>query len=291
MWFPLHNFQIHFRKIGEKCGLSQDARKEIRRQGIRQPDAHHGSTTGNGDLQLAESSQDTSHFLTNLLPGSRQLRTVFLARQQHFSASLPAAEFCFQVIDLAGHSVAGVESASLELLAKFLCIPPDKLTSHKALLRMWIAALLTTVLRREKCPEKKTLFILDECAQLGTMPLLEQAVTLLRGYGLQVWTFWQDMEQVRSNYPNRHETLINNAAVLQAFGISNSMMARQLTEVLDCSSADLLAMKNEESRVFMKGQGSRTCRLPDYLHDAAFKGLWDNNPFFGGPSAGGVPIC
>jgi len=90
------------------------------------------------------------------------------------------------------------------------------------------------------------------------------------------------MEQVRSNYPSRHETLINNAAVLQAFGISNSMMARQLTEVLDCSAADLLAMKNEESRVFMKGQGSRTCRLPDYLHDAAFNGLWDNNPFFGG---------
>ena len=171
----------------------------------------------------------------------------------------------------------------------YLCIPPDKLTSHKALLRMWIAALLTTVLRREKCPEKKTLFILDECAQLGTMPLLEQAVTLLRGYGLQVWTFWQDMEQVRSNYPSLHETLINNAAVLQAFGISNSMMARQLTEVLDCSSADLLAMKNEESRVFMKGQGSRTCRLPDYLNDAAFRGLWDNNPFFGGPSAGGTP--
>ena len=28
----------------------------------------------------------------------------------------------------------------------------------------------------------------------------------------------------------------------------------------------------------MKGQGSRTCRLPDYLHDAAFKGLWDNQP-------------
>ena len=171
----------------------------------------------------------------------------------------------------------------------YLCIPPDKLTSHKALLKMWIAALMTTVLRRTSCPEKKTLFILDECAQLGAMPLLEQAVTLLRGYGLQVWTFWQDMEQVRSNYPSRHETLINNAAVLQAFGISNSMMARQLTDVLDCSAADLLAMKNGESRVFMKGQGSITYRLPDYLNDPIFQGLWDNNPFFGSPSKSGKP--
>ena len=87
------------------------------------------------------------------------------------------------------------------------------------------------------------------------MPLLEQAVTLLLDYGLQVWTFWQDMEQVRPNYPSRHEALINNAA-LQLCGISKRMIARQMTEVLACSSADLLTMKNEESRVFMKGQGN-----------------------------------
>jgi len=104
---------------------------------------------------------------------------------------------------------ATLESSTFDLndllegkpISIYRCIPPDKLTSHKALLKMWIAALMTTVLRRTSCPEKKTLFILDECAQLGTMPLLEQAVTLLRGYGLQVWTFWQDMEQVRANYP------------------------------------------------------------------------------------------
>jgi type IV secretion system protein VirD4 len=46
------------------------------------------------------------------------------------------------------------------------------------------------------------------------MPLLEQAVTLLRGYGLQVWSFWQDVEQVRANYPTGHSTLVNNAAGL-----------------------------------------------------------------------------
>jgi type IV secretion system protein VirD4 len=170
----------------------------------------------------------------------------------------------------------------------YLCIPPDKLTSHKALLRMWIAALLTTVLRREKCPEQKTLFILDECAQLGTMPLLEQAVTMMRGYGLQVWTFWQDMEQVRYCYPNRHETLINNAAVLQAFGISNSRMAQQLTEILDCPAADLLAMGNRELQMYLKGHGSQTCRLSDYLNDTAFAGLWDVNPFFAKPLSSGM---
>lgn len=163
----------------------------------------------------------------------------------------------------------------------YLCIPPDKLTSHKALLRMWVAALMTTVLRRRVRPEKKTLFILDECAQLGTMPLLEQAVTLLRGYGLQVWSFWQDLEQVRTNYPGGHATLVNNASVLQTFGISNSQMARQLADVVDSSTSELLGMTARESMTFIKGQGTQISRLPDYLTDAAFDGLWDPNPFFG----------
>ncbi len=48
-------------------------------------------------------------------------------------------------------------------------------------------------------------------------------------------------------------------------------------------------MKNDQSRVFMKGQGSTTHRLPDYLNDPAFKGLWDRNPFFNEPGPGGRP--
>ncbi len=187
-----------------------------------------------------------------------------------------------------------VESSTFDLhdllegkpISIFLCIPPDKLTSHKALLRMWVAALLTTVLRRQTRPKQSTLFILDECAQLGTMPLLEQAVTLLRGYGLQVWSFWQDVEQVRANYPGGHATLINNAAVLQAFGISNSQMARQLSEVEDSSCEKLLSMRGNQSTTFIKGQGTHTVQLPDYLYDPIFTGLWDPNPFFGGSSPG-----
>ncbi|MEZ6123020.1 MAG: type IV secretory system conjugative DNA transfer family protein [Planctomycetaceae bacterium] len=162
----------------------------------------------------------------------------------------------------------------------YLCIPPEKLTSHKSLLRLWMGTLLNTVLRREHRPKDRTLFLLDECAQLGSMPLLESAVTLMRGYGLQVWSFWQDMEQVRSCYPQGGETLINNAAVLQAFGISNNRMARQLMDLLDCPATDLLAMKPGQCRSFVRGQGSFTCRLPDYLNDPVFRGLWDENPFF-----------
>jgi type IV secretion system protein VirD4 len=163
----------------------------------------------------------------------------------------------------------------------YLCIPPDKLTSHKSLLRLWVAALMTTILRREERPEKGTLFLLDECAQLGNMPLLEQAVTLLRGYGLQVWTFWQDVEQVKACYPTGHMTLINNSAVLQTFGVGTRLLAKQLSDVLDCPAHDLLGMKPQEEVICRQDGGTVRCRRPDYLTDPAFSGMWDPNPFFG----------
>lgn len=92
----------------------------------------------------------------------------------------------------------------------------------------------------------------------------------IRGYGLQVWSFSQDIEQVRSYYPTSHSTLVNNAAVLQTFGISNSQMARPLAEIINISQSELLNMKTDHSAVFAKEQGTQTLRLPDYLKTLRF---------------------
>lgn len=63
-----------------------------------------------------------------------------------------------------------------------------------------------------------------------------------------------------------------------------SQMARQLAEIIDRSLAELLSMKPHELAVFVKGQGTHRLRLPDYLADAPFHGLWDHNPFFTRPA-------
>ncbi len=119
-----------------------------------------------------------------------------------------------------------------EPLSIFLVIPPEKQESHRALLRLWVATLLTALTRRRSIPKQRTLLILDETAQLGTLPILRQAVTLLRGYGAQIWTFWQDLSQIKLLYPQDWPTIVNNAAVLQAFGFANFAMAKEWGEVL-----------------------------------------------------------
>jgi type IV secretion system protein VirD4 len=165
-------------------------------------------------------------------------------------------------------------------LSIYIIIPPDKLESHKALLRLWVGTLMTAVMRRSVMPRLRTLFLLDECAQLGNLPQLRQAITLLRGSGLQTWTFWQDLSQLRQCYPNDWQTIINNAGALQVFGITNHNMAREWSELLGVPQEQLANLPREDSVVFRQGQGSVICRRPDYLKDEAFAGHFDPNPRF-----------
>jgi type IV secretion system protein VirD4 len=165
-------------------------------------------------------------------------------------------------------------------LTIYICIPPEKLDSHKALLRLWVGTLLTVVMRRTTMPRQRTLFLLDEAAQLGTLPMLRQAITLLRGSGLQTWTFWQDLSQLRQCYPNDWESILNNSGALQVFGITNHKMAQEWAEVMGLNPQDLDQLAREDVAVLRSGQGSLVCRRPDYLKDEVFAGQFDANQRF-----------
>lgn len=190
---------------------------------------------------------------------------------------------------LGSREVAGtLENSSFPLqdivdgkpLSIYIVIPPEKLDSHKALLRLWVNTLLTAVISRKRIPTQRTLFLLDECAQLGSLPALKQAITLLRGYGLQIWSFWQDLSQLRLLYPQDWETILNNSAVLQTFGVANHLMASEWSKVVNWDAQDLHELDPEEALVMIQGQGCQRCRRPDYLLDPAFAQQFDPNERF-----------
>jgi type IV secretion system protein VirD4 len=163
----------------------------------------------------------------------------------------------------------------------YIVIPPDKLESHGGLLRLWVGALMLTVMGRRRRPKRSTLFLLDECAQLGEFGPLRQAMTLLRGYGLQVWPFFQDLSQLQRLYPKDWRTIFNNAGVFQLFGVANHLMAKESAELIGDVDADVLrAMAKDRQIIAVSGEKALSARLPDYLEDAPFKNLWDPNPMF-----------
>ena len=162
--------------------------------------------------------------------------------------------------------------------------------SHSALLRLWVGALMLTVMGRKRRPPRSTLFLLDECAQLGEFGPLRQAMTLLRGYGLQVWPFFQDLSQIQRLYPKDWQTIFNNAGVFQLFGVANNLMARESSDLLGDIDADVLRkMPKDRQIVAVSGGKAETVRLPDYLTDAPFNDLWDPNPMFEAPLPSAAP--
>jgi len=165
-------------------------------------------------------------------------------------------------------------------LSIYLVLPPHMMESHGRLLRLWVTALISLITRRRARPAQSTLFLLDEAAQLGTLPQLRQAVTLLRGYGVQTWSFWQDVSQLRLLYERDWESMLNNCEVVQCFGALNMRAAATMAEITGYrEERDVLDLTVDEMLLQIAGEEVVVARKPDYLNDPAFKGMFDTNPF------------
>ncbi len=165
-------------------------------------------------------------------------------------------------------------------LSIYLIIPPDKLKSHKALLKLWVGTLLKAIISRKSIPKQRTLFLLDECAQMGNFPFLETVITLCRGYGLQTWSFWQDIAQIEELYRTSYSTIINNCAVLQIFGAKNYLVAKDFAEIVGADTDAIREVNPKEQVLVINGAEPIRCRRFDYLKDVQFQGLYDQNPFY-----------
>lgn len=167
----------------------------------------------------------------------------------------------------------------------YIVIPPSKLDSHSTLLATWIGVLMSTIMERRELPETKTLFILDECANLGHLGVLKKAVTLLRGYGLQVWMFFQDLAQLEYLYEEDYATMINNCGVLQTFGVGRMAAALPLAKLIGKYKAtDILAMDQTQQILSFSPGKPQICRLMKYYNDVAFDNRFNENPLIKKPN-------
>ena len=167
-----------------------------------------------------------------------------------------------------------------EPITIYLVMPPHMLESHGRLMRLWLAALLGCVLHRRARPRLSTLLMLDECAALGELPQLRQAITLLRGYGLQTVSYWQDMSQLRRCYPLDWPTMVNNCQVLQFHRPSNLAAAQEIADAIGgVDPMTLLRIPAGEAVFQLAGEKAVVARLPDYRVDVAYEGRHDPNPY------------
>ena len=112
----------------------------------------------------------------------------------------------------------------------YLAIPPDRLRACLGFVRGFIGLALNAISSTPGQPAARVAFFLDEFGQLGRIDALVDNITLLRGYGAQLWLFVQDLSQLKSVYPRWQSFLANTTQ--QFFGTADYDTARYISDAL-----------------------------------------------------------
>jgi len=112
----------------------------------------------------------------------------------------------------------------------YFVLPHDKLVTLSALMRTWIGTTLRLSTRGGANERNPVLFLLDEAGHLGHMQALQDAVTLLRGYGIRLWFFFQDLGQLQACYGKHASIMLGNMQTQQYFAINNDDTAEAVSK-------------------------------------------------------------
>lgn len=124
---------------------------------------------------------------------------------------------------------AEVRSGQMTL---YLILPPNQVDAYAGFQRVMIQSFFTAL--AEGPPPRstaRTLFLLDEFANLGKLDSIVRALTLMRGYGAQIWMIVQNLPDLENVYGTGWKTLLD-VNVLQAFGTNDHMTAAHLSSML-----------------------------------------------------------
>jgi type IV secretion system protein VirD4 len=154
-------------------------------------------------------------------------------------------------------------------MSLYFIVPPFRLNAYRPLLRLWLSGLILLLTQRTHPPQERTLLLCDEIGNLGRLDALLMATTLLRAGGLTVWSFWQNAAQLQI-YGSQANTLIDNAGVIQVFGIRNYRMAQDLANVIGGISADELLRLPRDEQILLIESRLQRCKQVRHYEDREF---------------------
>lgn len=201
----------------------------------------------------------------------------------------------------------------------FVVLPEDQVKEHNRLFRMIMSLLMSMIVQSNPSdlPKKKMLFLLEELAQLGASPDVEQCIEVMRIRGVIVWTVFQALKQIEMfakpdlflSVPLKQiftnddihtmqwiQTLGGKKTVLTKTLSSNKGDSRQKMQVFGGSvssgegesihetGVDLIQLNEirelskDEQFVFLHGAKPIRCKKVRYFEHADFQGKYDPNP-------------
>jgi len=130
----------------------------------------------------------------------------------------------------------------------YLCISAGEMQSHFRWLRLIVRQALTALEREGAYPRGKLpiLFLMEEFASLGHMPIMEQAAAYFPGFGVKLWAVLQDLAQLKRHYRDSWITMLGNAGLVQFFATSDPVTNDYVSARLGMTSFALKGRTIEE---------------------------------------------
>nr|WP_238396122.1 type IV secretory system conjugative DNA transfer family protein [Xanthomonas fragariae] len=141
-----------------------------------------------------------------------------------------------RIVAALGRSDFDLSAIKSELMTVYLVMPANRIGPNARFLRLFIGSVLTAITSSATQPPYRVAFVLDEFAQLGYMKAIEDAVSLMRGYGLAFWVFLQDLSQLKGVYPRWQTFMANSAKVF--FGTDDYDTAKYVSDSLGKSTIE-----------------------------------------------------
>lgn len=184
----------------------------------------------------------------------------------------------------------------------YVIIPPEYLETYKPVIRIMIGLTVASMTKTSKKPKHNVLFLIDEFPALGYMEIIETGIGYLAGYGVTLWTFIQDLSQLKALY-KKWETFISNCAVRVAFGTNDYDTAKVLSDMLGNTTIkvtskgsgkgggsanvsetarplmtpdEIMRVPFDSQLIFYQGQKPVIAEKVMYFKDASFKGMFDS---------------
>ena len=125
----------------------------------------------------------------------------------------------------------------------FLVLPPDKMSTCAKWFRLVVASAMRELM--QDISGEVVRLILDEVAQMGNLKILEQNVSIARGYKMPMHLFWQDLNQIKAIYKDAWLSFLANSAVKVFYAPADLFTATELEKM--CGQTTIVVVNKSSS--------------------------------------------
>jgi len=179
----------------------------------------------------------------------------------------------------------------------YLVLPPAELQSYARWLRLMVSVAIRAVGRGWVGASGRlpVLFMLDDFAEVGNVVM--SGFGLMRGLGLSIWAFAQDLLQLKSAYPKDWQTLFAKAHVISVLGVGDRETESYISKLAGGGTtgaeakvlAEEIRRRRPELSVMVREGRPLLCRRIEYFRDEPFAVAARPDPHSkGGGESGGA---